>query len=150
MERHQAAVARLVARYLADPQAIEDVSQETFMRAYTQLRRYRPGTNFRAWLLTIARFLCLAERRRSQRHPPPFRLRLAPEPAAAAPEAPDRESLERLRRAYARLSPPQREVVALRIFEGLGYDEISRMTGDSEATLRSRVHDALEKLRKIL
>ena len=149
VQRHHGAALRFATWHLGDAQAAHDIAQETFLRAYAQIRRYEPGTNFRAWLLTIARFLCLAERKRSKRRPSPLPLDSVAEPAAAHPEGPDAESLLRLREAYAKLPLPQREVVALRIFDGLKYREISRITGEKEATLRSRLHDALEKLRRI-
>jgi len=142
VERHQAAVSRFVARYVGRDGA-DEIVQETFLRAYQQIRRFEPGTNFAAWLFTIARFLCMARVKEAQRHP---RVPLA-ETAAPAGDAPD---VERLRAAMAKLPPILREVVAMRAIDGLDYREIADITGEKEATLRSRLHDALEKLKTIL
>ena len=93
--------------------------------------------------MTIARFLCMARLKDAARRPPPASLGPRHETSAAAPSAP----LERLRLACEKLPLPQREVIALRFFDDLDYRTIAEITGDSEVALRSRVHDALEKLK---
>ncbi len=146
--RYQPAVSRFAGRYLRRPAEAEEIVQETFLRAWQQMARFQPGTNFLAWVLTIARFLCMARLKEAQRHPPPAPLEEGREPAAEGGGAP-RETLDRLREAYASLPPRQREVVALRLFDDLSYREISRMTGESEVALRSRLHDALVRLKSL-
>ncbi len=146
--RHQPVVSRLAARYLRNPAEAEEVVQETFLRAWRQIARFHPGTNFPAWVLTIARFLCMARLKEVRRHPPPAPLEEGRD--ASAPETgPPRETLDRLREVYASLPPHQREVVALRLFDGLRYRDISGITGESEVTLRSRLHDALVRLKSL-
>jgi DNA-directed RNA polymerase specialized sigma24 family protein len=93
--------------------------------------------------MTIARFLCMARMKDAQRHPAPASLGPQHEPAAG----PMPENLERLRLACEKLPLPQREVIALRFFDELDYRAIAQITGDSEVALRSRLHDALEKLK---
>src|SRR6187549_2389034 len=129
---HQPGVSRFVARYLRSRDDGDEVVQETFLRAWQQIGRFQPGTNFAAWVMTIARFLCMARLKDAQRHPAP----------ASLPE-----SLERLRIACDKLPLAQREVIALRFFDDLDYRSIAEITGDSEVALRSRLHDALEKLK---
>jgi RNA polymerase sigma-70 factor, ECF subfamily len=140
---HQPALSRFVARYLRRREDQDEVVQDTFLRAWQQIGRFRPDTNFAAWIMTIARFLCMARMKDAQRHPPPASLEPHLEPEAE----PLPEHLEKLKQACARLPIPQREVVALRFFDGLDYRSIAEITGDSEVTLRSRLHDALEKLK---
>ena len=146
VRRHQPAVSRFAARSLARREDQDEVTQETFFRAWQQIGRFDPQTNFTAWILAIARFLCMARRQDARRHPPPAPLDAVVEPAA--PPLP--ENLERLRRACAALPSHQREVVALRFFDAMGYREIAEILGESEVTLRSRVHDAMERLKKQL
>jgi RNA polymerase sigma-70 factor (ECF subfamily) len=143
VEHHQPAVSRFVARYLRSKDDQDDVVQDSFLRAWHQIARFQKGTNFGAWVMTIARFLCMARLKDRQRHPDPAPLDSHLEPAA--PAGPD--DLESLKRAVDRLPLPQREVVAMRFFDGLDYRAIAEITGDSEVTLRSRLHDALEKLK---
>ena len=146
LQRHQPGVSRFVARYLRSREDVDEVVQETFLRAWAQLARFRPDSNFAAWVMTIARFLCMARIKDAQRHPAPATLAPGHEPAA--PPLPD--TLERLRRACEKLPLPQREVIALRFFDELDYRSIAQITGDSEVALRSRLHDALEKLKVTL
>jgi len=146
VRQHQPALSRFVARYLRDRREADDIVQDTFLRAWQQIGRFRPGTNFLAWLFTIARFLCMARRQDQKRHPPPSTLDPRHEPAA--PPLP--ENLERLKQACESLPAHQREVVQLRFFDALDYRAIAEITGEREVTLRSRMHDALERLRGLL
>jgi len=146
VRRHQPGVSRFVARYLRSREDGDEVVQEVFLRAWAQIARYRPDTNFAAWVLTIARFLCMARLKDSKRHPAPASLDPQLEPSA--PPLP--ENFEALRRACDQLPTAQREVLMLRYFDNLDYRSISEITGDSEVALRSRLHDALEKLKTIL
>ena len=143
VRRHQPALSRFVARYLRSRDDQDEVVQETFLRAWQQIARFQADSNFVAWVMTIARFLCMARMKDRQRHPEPAPLE--PHLHPAAPPGP--ENLEKLKEAVAGLPPAQREVLAMRFFDGLDYRAIAGITGDSEVTLRSRLHDALEKLR---
>jgi len=146
VRRHQPGVSRFVSRYLRSREDNDEVVQETFLRAWQQIGRFQPGTNFPAWVLTIARFLCMARLKTAQRHPAPASLDPLHEPAAE----PLPENLDRLRVACEKLPLAQREVIALRFFDELDYRTISEITGDSEVALRSRLHDALEKLKTLV
>lgn len=146
VRRHQPGVSRFVSRYLRSRDDNDEVVQETFLRAWAQIARFRPDTNFVAWILTIARFLCMARLKTAQRHPPPASLGPQHEP----PAPPMAEHLERLRLACDRLPLAHREVIAMRYFDDLDYRTISEITGDSEVALRSRLHDALEKLKSVM
>ena len=146
VRRHQPGVSRFVARYLRSKEDGDEVVQETFLRAWAQIGKFRAGSNFAAWVLTIARFLCMARLKDAKRHPPPASLAGPLEP----PAPPLPENLENLRKACDRLPPAMREIVAMRFFDDLDYRSISQITGDSEVALRSRLHDALEKLKSSL
>lgn len=146
VRRHQPGVSRFVSRYLRSREDNDEVVQETFLRAWQQIARFQAGTNFAAWVLTIARFLCMARLKTAQRHPAPASLDPLNEPAAE----PLPENLERLRFACEKLPLPQREVISLRFFDELDYRTIAQITGDSEVALRSRLHDALEKLKTMV
>src|SRR5262245_36986313 len=143
---HQPGVSRFVARYLRSRDDGDEIVQETFLRAWQQIGRFQPDTNFGAWVMTIARFLCMARIKDAQRHPTPASLGPQHEP----PAAPLPDNLERLRRACEKLPLAQREVIAMRFFDDLDYRTIAEITGDSEVALRSRLHDALEKLKTVM
>lgn len=145
VRRHQPAVSRFVGRYVRSRDDGDEIVQETFLRAWQQIDRFRRDTNFAAWVLTIARFLCLARLKDNRRHPAPASLDANEPPATPLPE-----NLERLRRACDKLPAAQREVIAMRFFDEFDYRTISEITGDSEVALRSRLHDALEKLKSLI
>src|SRR3979409_662398 len=119
VRQHQPGVSRFVARYLRSREDNDEVVQETFLRAWQQIARFQPDTNFAAWVLTIARFLCMARLKDVQRHPPPAR-------------SPSRRDRARRAHPLGTLPLAQREVIALRFFDELDYRSIAQITGDTE------------------
>ena len=138
------------ATLLRDRGAAEDVVAASFERAYRRLRTYDPRRGSqRQWLFGIARHAALDELRRRRRH---AALAADPEDEAAATAAEDaaEASLRRstVRDALARLSPRDRELVALKYFAGLNNSEIAAVVGISESNAGTRLHRAIEKLRE--
>lgn len=139
-----------VVRMLGGRQEAREVVQETFAKALAALRGGSSAGNPRAWLYRIARNTCMDLHRTRQRNPVP----LAEEGPSTAP-GPEavllrEETLESVRRALVALPDAQREVILLRVLQGLTYGEISIVTGVLEGTLRNRFCDALENLRSRL
>ena len=64
--RHYPAVHRFLISLLANPSDAEDLTQDTFIRAFAKIHSYRPGHPFRPWLFAIARRLAIAHWRRSR------------------------------------------------------------------------------------
>lgn len=153
-ERHRQRIINHAQRLLQDPEEAQDVLQETFRYLFSKLDEYRPTAKFTTYCYTIVRHQCLniiEKRRRRQTHTmgdTPF------DPAAPDPAPPERaeqqELAGRLRLALARLSPAHREVVALRLLEGLSVEDVARVCECPEGTVKSRLHHALEKLRAAL
>ena len=138
-----------VSGLLRDRSAAEDVIAQAFERAYRRRSTFNPkrGTH-RAWLFGIARNAALDELRRRSRH---AELAVDPEDeAAVAPEDAADTALRRqvLRDAMAQLSARDRELVALKFFAGLGNAEIARVIGTSESNAGTKLHRAMEKLRR--
>jgi RNA polymerase sigma-70 factor, ECF subfamily len=139
-------------RMLRDREASEDVAQETLLRAYRSAARFRAEGQFSTWLLTIAANLCRTELRRRSRRPD------CPGELLAEPEAPgsvEADALHRLEgdevyRALESLSPEHRLVVLLFYFEELTQPEIARVCGCAVGTVKSRLHHALARLRRVL
>jgi RNA polymerase sigma-70 factor, ECF subfamily len=138
-----------VASLLRDRSAAEDVTAAAFERAY----RKRSGFSARrgspeAWVFGIARNAALDELRKRKR-----RAKLETEPADVWSPGPDEEAERRLRReevraALATLDPRDRDLVALKFAGGLSNGEIAGVLGISESNVGSRLHRAVEKLRK--
>jgi RNA polymerase sigma factor (sigma-70 family) len=137
-----------VAGLLRDRAAAEDVTAAAFERAYRKRSRFdaRRGTP-RAWLFGIARNAALDELRRRRRQ---SELTAEPTDDAAGPDAAAEVGLRRaaLRGALTRLSPRERELVALKFFAGLANAEIAQVLGVSETNAGTRLHRTIEKLRR--
>ena len=138
-----------VASLLRDRSAAEDVTALAFERAYRKRGRFsaRRGSP-EAWLFGIARNAALDELRRLKRRAAP-----AAEPADVWSPGPDEQAERTFRRdevraALAALDPRDRDLVALKFAAGLSNGEIARVLGISETNVGSRLHRAVEKLRK--
>jgi RNA polymerase sigma-70 factor (ECF subfamily) len=150
VDRHYGDCLRYAFRMLGDRADAEEVVQDTFVRAYRSLRRYRERDQFRAWLLRILINRCrsrAAALRRRLRHLDAFAASRDPVPAAPMPNGGFGRAVQR---ALAALPPDQREAFLLRHLEDLSYDEIARITGAGLSALRMRVKRAREKLAQLL
>lgn len=151
VERHADAVARFVTS-LGLRQGVEDVVQDTFVRAFGALASFRGESSLRTWLFTIARRLVSDARRARRRHPEAEEVREGD--AATEYDALDiviaDESQQRMREALATLSPTQREVFVLRVNEGLSYKEIAGVAGTTEGAARVHYHNALRQVKERL
>ena len=130
-------------RRLPDGGRAEELTQETFLAVLRATTRYQPRATVRTYLFGIAWNLVSGERRRLGRDP------LAggdAEPAAAATP----ETALWVRQALTRLDEGEREILMLREYEQLSYDEISAMLRLPVNTVRSRLFRARMALRGFL
>jgi RNA polymerase sigma-70 factor, ECF subfamily len=138
-----------VASLLRDRSAAEDVTALAFERAYRKRSRFSAGRGSpEAWVFGIARNAALDELRKLKR-----RAHLEGEPADVWSAGPDEEAERSFRRdevraALASLDARDRDLVALKFAGGLSNGEIARVLGLSETNVGSRLHRAVEKLRK--
>lgn len=127
----------------------EDLTQETFLRAFKAFHRLRPDSNARAWLFKIATNCARSAWRSNQAR----RETALTEPMPAASRGdPERTSIEHemsedLRRAVGSLPFKQRTAITLRHLEGLTYQEAAQVLGCTEASARANVYQALKRLR---
>ena len=126
VERHATALARF-ALSLGVRDDLDELVQDTFVRAFAALDSFRADSSLRTWLFTIERRLVLDRRRVARRQPEI--VEVMPEDAATGFHALDRmvasETEERVRNALTRLSPMQRDVFTLRVQEGRAYRDIA-------------------------
>lgn len=151
VERHAEALARFAASCGAREE-IDELVQDTFVRAFASLDGFRGESSFRTWLFTIERRLLLDRRRAEKRRPPSQEI--MEEDAATEYDALDGmmagESEARVRGAIARLTPTQREVFVLRTTEGLSYREIAETVGSTEGAARVHYHNAMRTIKELL
>jgi RNA polymerase sigma-70 factor, ECF subfamily len=141
VRRHQPAVYRVALRMLGSEADAQDAAQETFVRAWRALPRFRGDSATSTWLYRIVtrRSLdVLAARRPSES------LEAAPAPAGTDPAeaAEQHERLRAVARAVAALPPEQRAALVLREFEGLPYDQIAEVLDTTVPTVKGRIHRA--------
>lgn len=151
VERHASALARFAASCGALGE-IDELVQDTFVRAFGSLDGFRGESSFRTWLFSIERRL-LMDRRRAERRRPPG-VEIAEEDAATEFDALDDlvadEAQARVLSAIERLTPTQREVFVLRVTEGLSYREIAKAVSTTEGAARVHYHNALRQIKELL
>jgi RNA polymerase sigma-70 factor (ECF subfamily) len=149
VERYWERVYRWLYRLTRDRHAAEDMAQETFLKAFAHLDRFRAGTNFGAWVFRIAHNNYANHcRAAGRRRPLPDELAEELADAGSGPEeeAQGRETLRQLAGALDRLAPDFRAPLLLRAEEGLSFREIADVLGTTEETARWRVFKARQKL----
>ncbi len=125
----------------------EDITAQVFLELLDALRngRYQERGYFRAWLFTIVRRRVTDHLRRQTT------VRLD-ESSLASLEPPeqtqDRDALQRLARLLLQLEPEKQELMRLRFAAELGFREIARMQGHSEASVKMAVYRSLQWLRE--
>lgn len=141
---------------LREPHLVADVLQTTFVKAIEQGHTAQQET-LKGWIFQVAFREALAVRRR-QSIDDRARQRIVEGVVSSnvvrkqtVDQPPDlalqRESIERVRAAVESLSPPQREVVRLRVYEQLKFTDIAAQTGTPLGTVLARMQAALKRLR---
>ena len=138
-----------VCGLLRDRHAAEDVTALAFERAYRKRRRFDPSRGAgRAWIFGIARNAALDELRKRKRRAD---LLTDPVDAESATTEEGAESAMRraaLRNAVSTLELRERELIALRFFADLSHAEIAQVLGISASNAGTRLHRAIDKLRR--
>src|SRR5690606_28638810 len=156
--KYQRKIMRLLSRLIRDPVEIEDVAQETFIKAYRALPNFRGDSAFYTWLYRIAvntaKNHLVADRRR-----PTSSFTYENEDGETfdetenlsdinTPEAAfaSREIVETVNQAIEALPEELRTAIILREIEGLSYEEIAQSMGCPIGTVRSRIFRAREAI----
>ncbi|WP_217236094.1 sigma-70 family RNA polymerase sigma factor [Streptomyces sp. AC555_RSS877] len=145
-------VLRYVAHLCADPQAVDDLAQDTFLRALGSLHRFEGRSSARAWLLSIARRAVIDSYRYSAARP---RLHDATDWQLAVERAqpcglPGFDDGIALADLLAALPDERREAFVLTQLLGLPYEEAAALAGCPVGTVRSRVSRARATLIELL
>lgn len=139
----QAEVWRLLA-HLTDPQAAPDLTQETYVRAFRSLPKFRAAASARTWLLAIARRVAADHLRSRSRRP----TEVADPDAGAQLVSPGADPAEPVAMAQllGHLDQQRREAFVLTQVVGLSYEETSEVCRCPVGTIRSRVARARDDL----
>ena len=155
--RYQHKIVNLVARYLRDPEDVEDVAQEAFIKAFRALPRFRGDSAFYTWLYRIAINTAKNHLVARSRRPPGVDVDVedaefmdgadllkeseSPEAAMARDELSQAIDV-----AIAQLPDDLRSAVTLREFDGLSYEQIAQIMDCPVGTVRSRIFRARESI----
>jgi RNA polymerase sigma factor (sigma-70 family) len=145
-------VAYLIVRGEAEA---KDVAQEAFLRAYRSLRSYDARQPFRPWLLRIVTNTAINNRRSVSRRnamTKRFETTAGPNAHAESPEQATeaKEEARRVWQAVGRLDEQDQALVYLRYFAGASEEETATALGRPKGTVKSRLHRALRKLRRVI
>jgi RNA polymerase sigma-70 factor (ECF subfamily) len=143
---HLRAFAHLLAR---DRALAEDLVQDTVLRALTYHHQFKPGTNFRGWLIIILRNRYFNEmRRRSRRSETSQEVVMADTAASGGQE--ERLEVRDFMRSFETLPSSQREALLLVGASGFSYEEAAHISGCAVGTMKSRVSRARLQLQTML
>jgi RNA polymerase sigma-70 factor, ECF subfamily len=149
VNRHKSGLFRVVGN-LVRPAQVEDIVQETFIAAFTNICRFDPERgSFRTWIYRIARNMALNARKKRHELPLPEDLIIA-DKRSPADDAQKNEIFRRLDQALDELRFQDRVIFVLAELEGLSYAEIARIEGLRLGTVKSRLARTRARLRSLL
>ncbi len=153
VDRHQGVVFRSCAAILSDEDLAADASQNSFLKAFKAVDRFRGEAAFRTWLLAIAgnEARGLLRKVKKRREVTLEDVDTLPaegnDPSAQAVLL---SEVERVRAVLANLPEKQKLSVSLRIFEGLSFREIGEIIDSTEGSARVNYHHGIRRLRELL
>lgn len=152
VQRHKRKVFNMVARFVRTNYELDDICQEVFIKVYQNLKKYRGDAPFEHWLSKITINACydeLRKRRREGNNVPLENVTLSLRDPASE-EMPGDKAWEILKHALAKLPSEDRLVITLLNLEEKSVNEISALTGWSEAKVKVRAFRARKELKRIL
>ena len=153
VKKYQHSIYYLCRRMTGSHQSADDVSQETFIKAYFALNRFKDGMNFFTWIRKIAVNNSLNFIKASKREEPLGDSAEKFQGNSSMGQELPHEMLQRnqteqnFKKALKALPPEQKIVFILRVYENQSYKEIAQILDISEGTVMSRLSRAREKLR---
>ena len=161
VEDQKKVVFNLALRMLGNEEDAYDISQEAFLKAYTNLSSFRGDCKFSSWLYKLTTNLCLdfiRKRNRQKVIPLVYEdedgdseyMDIPDESFSPEIQTEQKQLRESVRAGLNQLPAQQREILVLREIGGLRYDEIGRQLDLEEGTVKSRIFRARKKLCDIL
>lgn len=163
LQKFKPRLTEFAMQILHDRETAEDITQEAFLRVFRAKGSYRPLAKFSTWIYTIVTNLCYDELRKHRRQVslesmlrrPPTDEDVVlgrgptqrPPPPGPDVQAEQNELACLIDEVVQSLSPEHRQVISLRIHQGLGYAEAAARLGCSVGTAKSRMHYAVKNLR---
>ena len=155
IHRHEGAIISYLHRFMPNRDDTEDLAQEVFIKAYQSLSRFDPALGqFRSWLFRIAANTSLDELKRRKRvvaRRKKVAAQLDGEAADSAwnPET-ELDQVTIIQSALQSIPAAERQVVLLSYYHDLSWREIASTLGIPLGTVKSRMHSALSRLRRLI
>ncbi len=156
VRRWQRKIFGFIRRYVGDAETAEDLTQDTFTKAYRNLDRLADPGRFSSWVYKIALNECrMRYRKESRMVSLPWQPEQMPAEADTDRRTPEtalaaREQRDALHRAFEFLPAEQREVILMKEYQGLKFHEIAEVLGLPLSTVKSRLYLGLKTLRRVL
>jgi RNA polymerase sigma-70 factor, ECF subfamily len=150
VERYQRDVYRLCYRYVNNHHDANDLAQESFLKAYRAIGRFRGDSAFSTWLYRIAVNTCLNFRALRKLPSEPLEDDVADVRRGVSDRMEEDELSEQVRDAVSRLPEKQRATLILKIYHDLTHEEVAQILGSSVGTVKANLFHALGNLRKML
>jgi RNA polymerase sigma-70 factor (ECF subfamily) len=155
VEKYKDPVYSVAYRMMGNPTEAEDVAQDAFVRAYTQLHAYSDSHRFSTWLLSITSHLAIDQIRRRRFVAMPLEHVPFLDWIADGGHGPERQTLEaetsdEMQRILSKLPTKYRVVLLLRYWNDLSYDEIAETLHVSGALVKARLHRARVLVERIV
>ncbi len=157
--KYQRKLARLLSQFIRDAAEVEDVTQETFIKAYRSLSSFRGDSAFYTWLYRIginaAKNFLVAQKRRASTTTNEFDIEVAEnfeeggqlrELNTPENELMSKQIAQTVHQALQALPEELRSAITLREIEGLSYEEIASIMSCPTGTVRSRIFRAREAI----
>lgn len=147
-DRYRDAIRRLLVQRLGHASEVDDLLQETFIKVYINLHRYNPQYTFGQWVYTIARNTFVDFIRRRQDDLPIDERFASPPSLAPTPEESviNLQQRSQIESYLERLSPRYRQLIRLRFFDELSYEEIAAKLVLPLGTVKTQIHRAREQM----
>ncbi len=150
VDEYKSPIYNLAYRMIANADDADDVTQETFIRAYQYLWRYDPRKKFFVWLYTLAFNLIKNHLRKNKKE------RLSEELRASSltdnSPSPEEKLIEdqEISSCLLRLEDELRALLIMKYKQELSFEEIAEITGKSLSAIKMRIYRGLEKLRELI
>ena len=148
---HESALLRYAAGIVSDPHAARDVVQNAFIKLFKLWKPgLQPSDTLRGWLYRVTHNEAIDYLRRERRISLLHFKHSEEAPPADPPSETRSEQLEAVLAGVRKLDPTERQVLLLRLQEGLSYRDISRITGRTEGNVGCILHHAVKKLSRLV
>jgi RNA polymerase sigma-70 factor, ECF subfamily len=150
--RYKGPVYAFCVKMVGDREMARDVMQETFLRVYENRDRLSNTTAFKSWVFTIARNQCLNQLRKGRWQVPLENGGEVPQPRDETPisQLEKSERIAIVTRHIDRLKPDYREVIVMREYQNMSYEEIAAVTRSTISAVKSRLFKARRKLATLI